>query len=41
MTTENVICTISNLRRDKILKVYGKNIEILDKEFLIKIKNLN
>ena len=34
MTTENVIRSLSELRRDGILKIYGKTIEIMDKDFL-------
>jgi len=30
MTTENVIRTLSEFRKDKILKIYGKSIEIVD-----------
>ena len=30
MTTENVIRTMSEFRKDKILKIYGKEIEIID-----------
>ncbi|MGQ8337599.1 Crp/Fnr family transcriptional regulator [Sunxiuqinia sp. A32] len=30
MTTENVIRTLSEFRKDKILKIYGKEIEIID-----------
>ncbi len=30
MTTENVIRTMSEFRKDKILKIYGKEIEIVD-----------
>lgn len=31
MTVENVVRTISGLRKDKIINVYGKNIQIVDK----------
>ncbi len=30
MTTENVIRTLSEFRKDKIIKIYGKDIEIVD-----------
>lgn len=41
MSVENVIRAISNLRRDKVLNVYGKRIEILDIKLLRKIRDLN
>ncbi len=41
MSIENVIRTISDLRKDKIIKVYGKNIEIIEKQRLIQIRDLN
>ena len=41
MSIENVIRAISNLRKDKVLNVYGKKIEILDKEMLLKVMELN
>jgi CRP/FNR family transcriptional regulator len=34
MTTENVIRTLSEFRQDKIIKINGKTIEIVDKEKL-------
>ena len=34
MTTENVIRSLSELRKDGILKIYGKTIEIVDKKVL-------
>lgn len=34
MTTENVIRTLSEFRRDGILKIYGKTIQIVQKETL-------
>ena len=34
MTTENVIRSLSEFRKDGILKIYGKTIEIVDKEVL-------
>lgn len=34
MTTENVIRTLSELRKDGIIKIYGKTIEIVDMERL-------
>ena len=30
MTTENVIRILSEFRKDKILKIFGKTIEIID-----------
>jgi CRP-like cAMP-binding protein len=36
-TTENVIRTLSSLRQDGIIKIYGKLIEVVDKERLQKI----
>lgn len=41
MSIENVIRAISDLRRDGILNVYGKRIEIVDLKMLRKIKDLN
>ena len=41
MSVENVIRSISNLRKDKVLNVYGKRIEILDMKLLRKIRDLN
>jgi len=41
MSIENVIRAISDLRRDGILNVYGKRIEIVDLKLLRKIKDLN
>jgi CRP-like cAMP-binding protein len=37
MTTENVIRTLSEFRKDKILRIYGKSIEILDMDILQRI----
>lgn len=37
MTIENVIRAISDLRKDGLIRAYGKNIEIIDKERLKKI----
>jgi CRP-like cAMP-binding protein len=34
MTTENVIRSLSELRKDKILKIYGKTIQIINMETL-------
>ena len=34
MTTENVIRSLSELRRDGILKIYGKTIQIINMETL-------
>jgi CRP/FNR family transcriptional regulator len=34
MTTENVIRTLSEFRKDKILRIYGKSIEIIEMERL-------
>ncbi len=36
-TTENVIRTLSSLRKDKIIKIFGKVIEIVDMPGLIRI----
>jgi CRP-like cAMP-binding protein len=41
MTTENVIRTLSDLRKDKIIKINGKLIEITDIERLKKICELS
>jgi CRP/FNR family transcriptional regulator len=41
MTTENVIRTLSDLRKDKIIKINGKLIEIVDLERLNKICELS
>ncbi len=41
MSIENVIRTISDLRKDKIIRVYGKSIEILDMRRLKMIRDLN
>jgi CRP-like cAMP-binding protein len=41
MTTENVIRSLSDLRKDKIIKINGKIIEIIDIEKLRKIKELS
>ncbi|MEN8115932.1 MAG: Crp/Fnr family transcriptional regulator [Bacteroidota bacterium] len=37
MTTENVIRTLSEFRKDKIIKIFGKDILIADKKRLINI----
>ena len=37
MTTENVIRTLSEFRRDGILKIYGKTIHIVNMDTLISI----
>lgn len=34
MTTENVIRTLSEFRKDKMIKIFGKTIEIIDKDKL-------
>jgi CRP-like cAMP-binding protein len=41
MTTENVIRTLSDLRKDSIIKISGKTIEILDKEKLKRISEFS
>ncbi len=41
MSIENVIRTISDLRKDKIIRVYGKSIEIVDMKRLEMIRDLN
>lgn len=41
MSIENVIRTISDLRKDNIIKVYGKNIEIVNRIKLVQVYNLN
>ncbi len=40
MTTENVIRTLSEFRKDKILRIYGKTIEIFNIEKLRQIERL-
>ncbi len=40
MTTENVIRTLSEFRKDKIIKIFGKTIEIIDKTKLTQISEL-
>ncbi len=40
MTPENVIRTLSEFRKDGILKIYGKTIEIVNTEMLKQISNL-
>lgn len=40
MTTENVIRILSEFRKDKILKIFGKTIEIIDTKRLEKISEL-
>jgi len=37
MTTENVIRTLSEFRKDKLLRIYGKSIEIVNMEMLERI----
>ncbi len=41
MSIENVIRTISDLRKDNIIKVYGKSIEIVNRFRLVQVYNLN
>jgi len=41
MTVENVIRTLSDLRKDGIIKIYGTNIEIMDEERLSRISELS
>jgi CRP/FNR family transcriptional regulator len=41
MTLENVIRTLSDLRKDNIIKIYGKDIFIVDQARLEKICELN
>ena len=41
MSIENVIRTISDLRKDNIIKVYGKNIEIINRPRLVQVYNHN
>jgi len=41
MTVENVIRTLSDLRKDGIIKIYGSTIEIVDKERLTRISDLS
>lgn len=40
MSTENVIRTLSEFRKDKVIKIFGKTIEIVDKEGLDMISRL-
>jgi CRP-like cAMP-binding protein len=40
MTTENVIRTLSEFRKDKIIKINGKTIEIVNKGMLARISQL-
>ena len=40
MTTENVIRTLSEFRKDKIIKIFGKDIQIIDKKRLESISEL-
>jgi CRP/FNR family transcriptional regulator len=40
MTTENVIRILSEFRKDKIIKINGKTIEIINKEILVRISQL-
>ncbi|MDP2424562.1 MAG: Crp/Fnr family transcriptional regulator [Bacteroidales bacterium] len=39
VTTENVIRSLSEFRKDKLIRINGKEIEIIDKETLEKISN--
>ncbi|MEN8226158.1 MAG: Crp/Fnr family transcriptional regulator [Bacteroidota bacterium] len=39
-TTENVIRTLSEFRKDGLIKIFGKSIEIVDKEKLRKVSEL-
>ena len=39
MTTENVIRTLSEFRKDKIIKIFGKDIMISDKKRLVNISD--
>jgi CRP/FNR family transcriptional regulator len=39
MTTENVIRTLSEFRKDKLIRINGKEIEIIDPDTLKKISN--
>jgi len=41
MTIENVIRTLSDMRKDGIIKIYGSTIEIVDKERLQRINELS
>ena len=41
MTIENVIRTLSEFRKDHIIKIYGSSIEIVDMERLEKISELS
>lgn len=41
MTVENVIRTLSDLRKDGIIKIYGQTIEIVDMERLTRISELS
>ncbi|MFC2087723.1 Crp/Fnr family transcriptional regulator [Bacteroidota bacterium] len=40
ITTENVIRTLSEFRKDNLIKIYGKLIKIIDKERLKRISDL-
>jgi len=40
MTTENVIRALSEFRKDKLIKIYGKLIEISDKKMLERVSLL-
>ncbi|MCK4922952.1 MAG: Crp/Fnr family transcriptional regulator [Bacteroidales bacterium] len=40
MSTENVIRTLSEFRKDKIIKIFGKTIEIVDNDGLVRISRL-
>jgi len=41
MTVENVIRTLSEFRKDGIIKIFGPNIEIINEERLVKIAELS
>ena len=41
MTTENIIRTMSTFRKDSIIRINGKTIEILDKARLLKISEVS
>ena len=41
MTVENVIRSLSDLRKDGIIKIFGPNIEIIDEERLTRIAELS
>ncbi|MBN2481571.1 MAG: Crp/Fnr family transcriptional regulator [Bacteroidales bacterium] len=41
MTVENVIRSLSDLRKDGIIKIFGPNIEIVDEDRLLRISELS